>query len=137
MNHTNSENLQKILDLTKKRIEFFHDIGYTKDRYQWSKTYFDGIIIETEEAAQENKSNNHIYLEDELGDIFWNFCCLLSSLEREGKISARDAVFHRASEKFIQRVGDDGCGGHEWEQVKAEQKINRKKEHEQFYNTHP
>lgn len=77
------KNIEKILDLTQKRIDYFHDEENVKNWYEGSKTYFNGILIETTEAADENYKNNHIFLEDELGDIFWNFACLLASLERE------------------------------------------------------
>lgn len=131
--HKEHENIEKILLLTKKRIDYFHDTENVKNWYQGSNTYFDGILKETAEAQIENKVRNHIYLEDELGDIFWNFCCLLSSLEREHKISSRGAVFARAYQKFSERIGEDGRGGHNWEAIKIQQKNRRTKEHNQFY----
>lgn len=133
MDNPSPDSLQKILDLTKKRIDYFYDGNTDDDWYRWSEKYFEDIIAETEEASEENCKNNHVFLEDELGDIFWNFCCLLSSLEREGKISERNAVFRRAYAKFSQRIGEDGRGGHNWDGVKEEQKIGRKMEHESFY----
>lgn len=77
------KNIEKILELTAKRINYFHDAENVKNWYRGSETYFDGILTETTEAREENRDKNHIFLEDELGDIFWSFCCLLQSLERE------------------------------------------------------
>ncbi len=91
------------------------------------------MITETQEALVENKKHNHVYLEDELADVFWNFCCLLSSLEREGKITEKNAIFRRAYNKFIERVGENANGGHNWEEIKISQKIHRKEEHKAFY----
>lgn len=133
MDNPNTDSIQKVLDLTQKRIDFFHDGENAKDWYQWSETYFTGILEEIKEAAAENIKNNHVYLEDELGDVFWNFCCLLASLEREGKISEKNAIFRRAYNKFSERIGEDGRGGYDWENIKNLQKIARKAEHEEFY----
>ncbi|MDR1944995.1 MAG: hypothetical protein LBQ59_02680 [Candidatus Peribacteria bacterium] len=38
---------------------------------------------EVEEAKDQYKDNNSVYLEDELGDIFWDFFCLTYSLQNE------------------------------------------------------
>lgn len=105
MNH-----LEYILALSKKRINYFHDNENVKNWYRGSETYFEGILTETQEAKQENVEKNHIYLEDELGDIFWNFCCLLQSLKRENKISDASEVFRRCAEKFSERIGKNADG---------------------------
>lgn len=127
------EYLTKILNLTKKRIFHFHTTENVKNWYQGSKTYFDAIITETNEAEKENTEKNHIFLEDELWDIFWNFSCLLASLEEEWKISSREEVFRRCYEKFSERIGENGDGGHLWEEIKKQQKARRQAEHNDFY----
>lgn len=128
------KNLEKILNLSQKRIDYFCDEENVRNWYQGSETYFRSIITETEEARAENREQNHIYLEDELGDIFWNFCCLLSSLEREGKISHKKEVFRRCYQKFSERIGEEGRGGHNWDEVKKSQKIALKKENLDYKN---
>lgn len=128
------EHITKILELSAKRIDYFVSVENVKDWYKGSKTYFEGIITETTEAEWENREQNHIFLEDELWDIFWNFSCLLSSLEHEWKISSREAVFRRCYDKFSERIGENADAGHNWNEIKNLQKARRQAEHEQFYN---
>lgn len=67
------EHIAKILELSAKRIDYFVSVENVKDWYKGSKTYFEGIITETTEAEWENREQNHIFLEDELWDIFLEF----------------------------------------------------------------
>lgn len=60
------EYISKILNLTQRRISYFHSVENVNNWYHGSKTYFDGILTETTEAASENRGKNHIFLEDEL-----------------------------------------------------------------------
>jgi NTP pyrophosphatase (non-canonical NTP hydrolase) len=47
-----------------------------------------------------------VLLEDELGDVFWDYICLLESLEQNGKIQ-KDKVFKRCWRKFSERLDPD------------------------------
>lgn len=75
------------------------------------------------------REQNHVFLEDELGDVFWNFSCLLASLEKEGKIDA-SRVFARAYKKYSERIGEDGTRIDGWEEIKKQQREALQREHD-------
>jgi NTP pyrophosphatase (non-canonical NTP hydrolase) len=121
--------VEKILHLAAHRIQFFHSSEYTLDWYRGSETYIDGIWDEIYEVHKEIRENNHVFLEDELGDVFWNFSCLLASLEKEGKIDA-SRVFARAYKKYSERVWVDGKRTDSWDIIKKQQLEELQKEHD-------
>lgn len=125
--------LEKLLNLAHKRIEYFHTIRNVKNWYRWSQTYFDGILGEMDEVKAEYRNNNHIYLEDELGDVFWNYICFLESLQKEWKISSVEKVFERSYTKLSERIWTQGDWGDSWEEVKSLQKIRLAQEHIHHY----
>jgi NTP pyrophosphatase (non-canonical NTP hydrolase) len=98
--------IQQLLTLSKARITSFLQMKDT--RYQGSQTYFEEIRKEIDEAEAENKENNTIYLEDELGDIFWDYMMLLNALASEGKITNIEKVFERCYQKFSGRINNNG-----------------------------
>lgn len=94
--------------------------------YQGSVTYFEAIYLELEEVRDEEVKGRTCFLEDELGDVLWNYLNLLMALEKEQGIDAR-SVIERAVEKYQARVTaiENGKG---WAEVKAEQKSKLKNE---------
>jgi NTP pyrophosphatase (non-canonical NTP hydrolase) len=106
--------VEKILHLAAHRIQFFHSSEYTLDWYRGSETYIDGIWDEIYEVHKEIRENNHVFLEDELGDVFWNFSCLLASLEK----------------KYSERVWVDGKRTDSWDIIKKQQLEELQKEHD-------
>lgn len=60
-----------------------------------------------EEVREEFFPENQIYLEDELGDVLWNYFCFLKSLEMEGKISSVEKIFERSYIKLSERIGEN------------------------------
>ena len=127
------ENIAKIKALAKSRIQEFIDI---KDPwYKWHSTFIKWIQDEFDEIKQEVKENNTVYLEDELWDLFWDFMCLLNSLEHEWMISSQEKVFERSYKKFSERISEVRKKGKKhnemWDVVKKKQKLGRKKEHEE------
>lgn len=127
------ENIAKIKALAKSRIQEFIDI---KDPwYKWHQTYIDWIQDEFDEIKKELKQNNTVYLEDELWDLFWDFMCLLNSLEHENMITSQENVFKRAYEKFHERISEVRKEGNEhretWKNIKSKQKAKREKEHKE------
>jgi len=90
---------KKIMELAKRKL----DLDKKRDWSKGSKTYFDEIKKEIQEAEEENKKNNHAKLEDELGDIFWDYSNMLVNLEDEGKIRIKN-VFLRAKRKYKERI---------------------------------
>ncbi|MDR2190148.1 MAG: hypothetical protein LBP53_02970 [Candidatus Peribacteria bacterium] len=100
------QDIQRIFTLSKTRIENFQ--RQKDDRYQGAQTYFTEIRKEIDEAQDENKADNTIYLEDELGDIFWDYITLLNALASEGKITSPEKVFERCYQKFSGRINEQG-----------------------------
>jgi NTP pyrophosphatase (non-canonical NTP hydrolase) len=126
--------LSKIKNLSKLRVEFL--IKKKWPWYKWASTYFEAVEKELQEAKEEYKDNNSVYLEDELWDVLWTYLCLLNSLESEWKITNVDKVFERCYKKFIERVWETGSNYWSglWEEIKKKQKEERKKEHEEKYS---
>jgi NTP pyrophosphatase (non-canonical NTP hydrolase) len=127
------QNIIKIKELAKSRIQEFID---TKNKwYYWHKTYVDWIDDEWQEAKEEIKPNNTVYLEDELWDVFWDYMCLLNSLEQEWLISSQEKVFERCYLKFSERIWavrksipwQDNI----WKKIKEKQNLEKAKEHKE------
>ena len=96
---------QQILSLSQARISTF--AAGEDFRYEGAETYFKKIREEIEEAQDENKDSNQVYLEDELGDIVWDYFMLCNALIQEGKISNIENVLKRCYKKFSERIGKD------------------------------
>ena len=127
---------QKLLDLSEKRIHFFTENMNAQGWYRGSKNYFTDLPIEIAEAKLEDRENNHVYLEDELWDVFWDYLMLLQSLKSEWKITSIDAVLEGAYTKFSERSGVDGkWADSDWDIIKTMQKARRNKEHIEKYGT--
>jgi len=129
------QNIEKIKKLAKSRIQEFID---TKNPwYKWHQTYIEWIDDEWQEVKDEIKLNNSVYLEDELWDLFWDYMCLLNSLEQEWLITSQEKVFERCYKKFSERIcavrkcipGQDWV----WKQVKEKQNKEKKEEHKKLY----
>jgi NTP pyrophosphatase (non-canonical NTP hydrolase) len=123
--------IQQITTLSQMRIPFF--LQSKNDRYKGSQTYFQEIRKEIDEAQAENREHNTVYLEDELGDVFWDYMMLLNALASEGKITNVEKVFERCWKKFSGRISESGENRSDWNEVKAQQKAELKVEHEKKY----
>lgn len=102
--------------------------------YKWYQTFLQWLKDEIVEMEQELKENNSVYLEDELWDIFWDYMCLLNSLEQEWKISWVDNVLNRSYKKFSERIWENWKHKWVWEEIKKTQKEELKLEHNKLYN---
>jgi NTP pyrophosphatase (non-canonical NTP hydrolase) len=126
------ENIVKIMNLSKKRINHLHNIDNCW-WYEWYNTYLKEIINEIEETKEEIKEKNSVYLEDELWDIFWCYICLLNSLEQDKLINKED-VFKRCFNKFSERLWNSPrFESINWQETKKKQKEELKKEHLEKY----
>ncbi len=113
--------LLDIMKLAEIRMKHLHAWGW-QGFYRWPKTFIDGINNEIEEVKVEFEQDKRVLLEDELGDVFWNYICLLESLEFEWKIS-REKVFERCWVKFSERLNrEDWSDNGDWQVVKKKQK---------------
>jgi len=75
------KNIEKILKLSEKRIDYL--IKMDNSWYIDHTTFLNGLYEEIDEAKAEIKKNNSVYLEDELGDVFWDLMMTLIALEKE------------------------------------------------------
>jgi NTP pyrophosphatase (non-canonical NTP hydrolase) len=113
----NSENISKLFALVKSKIELDENADWSEG----SRTYFQEIKKEIDEVSDELDSNRQCYLEDELGDVFWDYLNLLQNLEAEGKILT-EKVFERASKKYEERLAAISSGS-SWASIKTKQKL--------------
>jgi NTP pyrophosphatase (non-canonical NTP hydrolase) len=89
----------------------------------WSKgssTYFNALFEELDEVNEELHSDRQCYLEDELGDVLWDYFCLLKHLENEKKINI-EALLQRTNKKYDRRITGI-INGEAWDTIKYEQK---------------
>lgn len=94
-----------------------------------SRVFLSELRKELIEVESEMSAGRACYLEDELGDVLWDYLNLLLALESEGQISA-SRVFSRSLEKYRERV-NALANNIDWETVKSAQKEKLKKEHEE------
>jgi len=125
--------VQQKHQLNLQELKKNRDNGYYKTFLE-SDHFFDAITHEVEEAKKENIPNNSIYLEDELGDILWDYMNLLYFLDQEGKIS-QENIFERCIKKYSERT-EWLKNGILWNDVKYTQKENLEKEHRTKYSSH-
>ncbi len=119
------EEFDKILELVKRK----HKIDI-ENNWGTSGMFLEALREEICEAEEEIKLGKRVYLEDELGDVLWNYIHLLHKLENENKIEIQK-VFERCSEKYDERVSGIE-NGEEWRVIKERQKIRLKEEQESF-----
>jgi len=124
----NTELLKKIITLSENRIRFLREHG-DGGWYRGSISHFDGMFHELEEVRTEMDAGKRVYLEDELGDVFWDFICLLEWLEQEWKIDKKK-IFERCYAKFSERIWTDGQSCKDWGEVKKLQKEKLRQEQE-------
>jgi NTP pyrophosphatase (non-canonical NTP hydrolase) len=110
------ENINEIIKIAKIKNNYDQNGSWLKG----SKTFFEEIKKEIIEAEQENKPNRKIYLEDELGDIFWDYIHLLINLQNENKIKLEN-VFKRCNKKFSERTNAI-LNNINWSEIKKKQK---------------
>jgi NTP pyrophosphatase (non-canonical NTP hydrolase) len=90
--------------------------------YKGPDTFIEGLIDEIEEVKVEYEAEKRVFLEDELWDVFWDYICLVLSLDLEWKIS-KEKVFERCWAKFSLRLNtEDGSDNGDWQAVKKIQK---------------
>ena len=108
-----------------KKLNEIAKIKVDKDlKGTWSEgsiTYLNGIHDELEEVIEELNSGRQCYLEDELGDVLWDYLCMIQHLELEKKILV-NKVFDRVVKKYSERVVTLE-EGETWGDVKARQKL--------------
>jgi len=117
MKRIETEYISKLLSLIERKSTIDKESAWSEG----SATYFCELGKEIEEVREELESGRQCYLEDELGDVLWDYLNLLYNLEDEGKISL-SGVFRRASRKYDERITTIANGG-SWASIKEKQKI--------------
>jgi NTP pyrophosphatase (non-canonical NTP hydrolase) len=92
-----------------------------------SSTYIAEICKEVQEVAEEIAQDRNVYLEDELGDVLWDYLNLVLSLEKEKAIKL-EAVLERAAQKYEERISGIE-NGILWKDIKEKQKAALTQEH--------
>lgn len=119
----NPEHLTELLALAKVKSLIDQESGWATG----AEPYLDALAEEVGEVKDELYSGRVAYLEDELGDLLWNYLNALQVLENQEKISLAK-VFERANDKYRQRI--EGIqGGQRWADIKAQQKQQLAQEH--------
>lgn len=117
------ETLLSLLDIARKKNKY--DQG--SDWSNGSSTYLDEIRKELKEVEDEIETDRLCYLEDELGDVLWDYLNILTALESEKGISPEN-VFRRSQIKFEERVNHISNGG-SWQEIKDKQKLQLAEEY--------
>lgn len=119
----NPEYLTELLALAKAKSLIDQQSGWATG----AETYLDALAEEVGEVKDELYSGRVVYLEDELGDLLWNYLNALQVLDNQQKINL-EKVFARANTKYRQRV--EGIQqGQRWADIKATQKQQLAQEH--------
>lgn len=112
----NGQQFERLLEIAQRK----NKIDQHSDWSNGSSTYFEELFNELEEVRAELDSNNVEFLEEELGDVLWDYLNLLLHLDQERRISI-DTILTRTIEKFHERVSGIE-NGESWQAIKAKQK---------------
>lgn len=104
----------------------------------WWIKYLKETKNEVDEALEEVKKNNSVYLEDELWDILYDYLSALENFTKEWKITSIEKVIERAEKKYSERIWWFSYNENwelisKWKEIKEKQKKELKEEHEELY----
>lgn len=120
--------IELLNNLSEKRIKYFLLKWDEMTWYKWSRTYWENLKWEIQEAEAEINTHQ-AYLEDELWDVLWDYLCLLNSLKSEWKITSVERVMDRALTKFSWRINKDTWDYNwDWQEIKKMQKVKIEEE---------
>ncbi|QDF29384.1 MazG nucleotide pyrophosphohydrolase domain-containing protein [Halarcobacter anaerophilus] len=110
------EDFYKLLELAKQKSKIDEN-GTWKGG---SNIYLNELKSEVDEVLEEYEKNRNCFLEDELGDILWDYLNILIAVNKEKDIDIK-SVFSRALKKYTQRV-EAIKKGQTWAFIKEKQK---------------
>lgn len=117
------EKLETLLELARRKAV----IDKTSTWSEGAKTYLSELKAEVDEVNEEIANKRVCFLEDELGDVLWDYLNALVALEEEQGINI-ESVLTRSLSKYNERIlGIEN--GESWQEIKSRQK--RALEHEQ------
>lgn len=118
------EKFDRLFELARRKTVFDESNTW----YKGSETYLAGIKNEVDEVIEEIPRSRQCYLEDELGDVLWDYLNVLTTLEKEHGIDT-NAVLLRACRKYEERVSGIELG-RKWSDIKEQQKLALANEHD-------
>ncbi len=118
------EQFDKLFEIAKRKASFDESNTWSNG----SETYLAEIKSEVDEVIEEIPRARKCYLEDELGDVLWDYLNVLTALEKELGIDTK-AVLLRACRKYEERVSGIEIG-EKWSDIKEQQKIALAIEHD-------
>lgn len=122
-----SYSLDVLIDLVKRK----QNLENQGDDWQ-AETYLQGIQSEIEEVEEELHGEQVVYLEDELGDVLWDYISLLVKLDSDNRITL-EQVLTQVEEKYQERVS--GLENQiPWDEIKNDQKTRLKARQAREYN---
>ena len=80
-----------------------------------------------DEVSEEIPKHRLCYLEDELGDVLWDYLNALLALQKEAGVSV-ESVIQRACDKYQQRMATLEAAG-SWDEIKRQQQQNLQQEY--------
>lgn len=95
-------------------------IDQNNDWSEGSITYLNEIQKEIQEVLDELTKNRNCYLEEELGDVLWDYLNILIALEKERAVSV-DSILNRCCQKYEERISGIEKG-ELWKNIKTIQK---------------
>ncbi len=107
---------ENLLNIARRKNKF----DETNSWASGSKTYLDEIRKEIDEVSDEIPKKRNNFLEDELGDVLWDYLNIVLSLEKESGIKV-ESVLNRACKKYEERISGIEQGKL-WKDIKALQK---------------
>ncbi|WP_413283422.1 MazG nucleotide pyrophosphohydrolase domain-containing protein [Vibrio sp. MA40-2] len=111
------EAFETLLKIAQRKAEFDKTSSWSNG----AQTYIDEIKNEIDEVVEELPQGRVCYLEDELGDVLWDYLNMLVALEQEKGINVA-SVLQRACNKYEQRVSGIEAGK-QWQEIKALQNV--------------
>lgn len=109
------DDLNSLIALARRKHRIDQHSGWSEG----SRTYLSALATELDEVEAELQQQRRCYLEDELGDLLWNYLNSLVGLEAERGIKL-ERVLARANSKYSERIETIENGGF-WKEIKAQQ----------------
>ena len=106
-----------LLAIAKRKLNFDQNNLFSNG----STTYLAEMKKEIDEVLEEISQSRNCYLEEELGDVLWDYLNVLAAMEKETGINPQ-AVLARACKKYDERVSGIEVGEF-WENIKERQKL--------------
>lgn len=119
-----------IIEIAKKKCV------YHQEQWHTDRTTYEHYLIwmkeEIEEAENEIKLNNQIYLADELADVLRDYINVLVTLEEHGYIDSVEQVVDACHTKYEERITDK-FNGIDRAITKQRQKQQLQQKHDDTY----